>query len=82
MPGFWIFSREGVQAGPSARKQSGQLFFSPKLMLHFTEEVQWFYIRETITIQRIQRGSNIFQGGGGEGNFFQGGGGVQMLISI
>ena len=31
----------------------------------------------------LQRGSNIFQMGGGGSNFFQGGGGgVQMLISI
>ena len=38
------------------------------------------YCRENYTFSRIQRGSNIFQGGS---NFFPGGGGgVQMLISI
>ena len=62
-----------------ARKQSGCCcFFSPQLILQFTEGVQWFYYRENYTFLRIQRGSNIFQevqlfpGGGGGGG---GGGG-------
>ena len=62
-----------------ARKQSGQvffLFFSPRLILQFTEGVQWFYYRENYTFPRIQRGSNISRGGGS--NFSRG---VQMLIS-
>ena len=40
-----------------------------------------FYYRENYTIPRIQRGSNIFHGGGGEDQLFPGGG-VQKLISI
>ena len=48
-------------------------FFSPQPILQFTEGVKWFYYRENYTFPRIQRGSNIFQGGGGGGsNFFQG----------
>ena len=46
--------------------------FSPQLIFQFTEGVQWFYYRENYTFERIQRGSNIFQGGRG----------VRMLISI
>ena len=46
--------------------------FSPQFMLQFTEGVQWFYYRDDYTFPRIQRGSNIFQGGGGS-NFSQGG---------
>ena len=81
----WIqdFFRGGP--GPTARKQSGRCFFDflVLLILQFTEGVQWFYYSEKDTFPRIQRGSNIFQGGGGS-NFFQGGGGggVQMLNSI
>ena len=61
--------------GHTARKQSGQRCFSSHLILQFTEGIQWFYYRENYTFPRIQRGLNIFQGGGGgEGsNFFQGG---------
>ena len=70
--------------GPTARKQSGQcvlLVFLVQLILQFTERVQWFYYREHYTFPRIQRGSNIFQGGP---TFSRvgGGGGFQMLISI
>ena len=81
MHGSRIFFQEGSW-GPTARKQSGQcFFFSPQLILQFTEGVQWFYYRENYTFPRIQRGSNIFQGKGF--SFFQGGGrGFQMLISI
>ena len=58
--------------GPTARKQSGKcwVFFSPQLILKFTEEVQWCYYSDNYTFPRIQRGSNNFQG---ESNFFQGG---------
>ena len=60
------------QGCPTARKQSGILsLFSPQHILQFTEGVQWFYYKENCTFPRIQRGSNIFQGGG-----------VHMLISI
>ena len=31
--------------GPTARKQSGQCFFSHQLILQFTEWIQWFYYR-------------------------------------
>ena len=55
------------------------LFFSPQLILQFTEGVQWFYYRDNYTFPRIQGGSNIFQG---EGVQLFPGGGVQMLISI
>ena len=62
-----------------ARKQSGQrfiffFFFSPQLILQFTEGLHWFYYRENYTFLRIQRGSNIFQGGGGGGPTFSRGG--------
>ena len=67
-----FFQEEGP--GPTARRQSGQcfFFFSPQPILQFTERVQWFYYRENYTFPRIQRGSNIFQGGGGpNANFSQ-----------
>ena len=41
------------------------LLFCPQLILQFIEVVQWFYYRENYTFPRIQKGSNIFQGGGG-----------------
>ena len=47
------------------------LLFCPQLNLQFIEGVQWFYYRENYTFPRIQKGSNIFQGGGGS-NFFLG----------
>ena len=54
----------GGGPGPMARKQPGQCFyFSSQLILQFTEGFQWFYYRENFTFPRIQRGSNIFQGG-------------------
>ena len=39
----------GWGSRPDARKQSGQGFFSPQLILQFTEGVQWFYCRENYT---------------------------------
>ena len=57
-----------------ARKQAGQVFFfffSPQLILQFTEGVQWFYYRENYTFPRIQRDPTFFRGGF---TFFQGGG--------
>ena len=47
------------------------LFFSPQLILQFTEGVKWFYYRENYTFLPIKRGSNIFQGV----KLFPGGGG-------
>ena len=62
---------QGGGPGPTARKQPGQRFyFSSQLILQFTEGVQWFYCRENFTFPRIQRGSNIFQWGGGAGPTF------------
>ena len=40
------------------------LLFCPQLILQFIEGVQWFYYRENYTFPRIQKGSNIFKGGG------------------
>ena len=56
-------------------------FFSPQLILQFTEGVQWFITEKTILFQG-SRGSPTFSGGGGGGPASSGGGGVQMLISI
>ena len=81
-----IFVRGGFT--PDGQKtQCFWFFLSPQLILQLTEGIQRFYYRP-----RIQRGSNILQGGltfyrGGGSNIFQGvqlfpGGGVQMLISI
>ena len=47
----------GEGRGPTARKQSGQFFFSHQLILQFTEWIQWFYYRG-------EEGSNFFQGVG------------------
>ena len=66
----------GGGAGPTARKQSGQFFF-PFLVLNLIYRLQRgskvAHYRENYTFPRIQRGSNIFQGGGS--NFYQVGGG-------
>ena len=78
-----IFSGEvGWGPGQTARKQSGRcccFFFSPQLILQFTEGVQWFYYRENYTFPRIQRGPTFFRG---DPTFSRGVGGVQMLFSI
>ena len=65
----------GVPGSTAQKKQPGQRFSSPRLILQFTEVVQWFYCRENYTFQRIKRGANIFQwgptfsrGGGGDPN--------------
>ena len=44
----------GGRRFPTARKQSGQCFFSHQLILQFTEWIQWFYYR-----------GEFFQGVGG-----------------
>ena len=85
-PGFFLVGGGGGGGGGGVRPDGQKtvwtfVFF--KSSTYFTEGVQWFY-RENYTFPRIQRGSNIFQGGptfffrGGGG----GGGGVQTLISI
>ena len=48
----------GDGRGPSARKRSGQCFFSHQLILQFTEWIQWFYYRGE------EKGANFFQGVG------------------
>ena len=66
----------GVPGSTAKKNQPGQRFSSPRLILQFTEVVQWlFFCRENYTFQRIQRGANIFQwgptfsrGGGGDPN--------------
>ena len=55
-----------------ARKQSGH-FFSPQLILQFTEGIQWFYYRENYTFEG-SRGVPTFSRGGGP-TFSTGGGG-------
>ena len=48
----------GGGRGPTARKQSGQCFFSHQLILQFTEWIQWFYYR-------VEEGVQLLPGGGG-----------------
>ena len=66
--------------GQSDKKSSDNVFFlfffyfSPQLI--FTE-VKWSISKKSIIFQGSRGGSNIFQGGGGEGGpTFPGGGGV------
>ena len=71
----------GGGGGGGGRRQHARIqgflsvLVSPQLILQFTEGVQWFYCCEnyTYTLPRIQRGSIIFQGGGGgpNANFFR-----------
>ena len=74
-------SKNFRQGGPgqSDRKSSDVVFFSPQLILQKSNG----QFHRNLSFSRFQRGSNIFQGGGGGGsNFFRGGGGggVQLLI--
>ena len=55
------------------------VFFSPLIILQFTEGVQWFYNRENYTFEGSRGGPTYSMGGGGGPTFPQG---VQMLISI
>ena len=48
----------GGGRGPTARKQSGQCFFSHQLILQFTEWIQWIYYRG-------EEGVQLLPGGGG-----------------
>ena len=61
-PEFFV---RGVQARQPENSMDNGVFFV-FLVLNLLG-VQWFYIRENYTFPRIQRGSNIFQGGGGGG---------------
>ena len=76
-----------LQRGFGGRRQHARIqdflsvLFSPKLVLQFTEGVQWFIAEKTILIlYQGSRGVHYFPGGG-LSNFFQGEG-VQMLISL
>ena len=55
-----IFVRRGGGGGggrgPTARKQSGQCFFSHQLILQFTEWIQWFYYRGEEGVQLLPGG--------------------------
>ena len=58
-----IFVRRGGGGGggaenPTARKQSGQCFFSHQFILQFTGWIQWFYYRG-------EEGVQLLPGGGG-----------------
>ena len=80
-PGFYFGGGGGGGGGGpglTARKQSGPffVFFSPQLILQFTEGIQWFYNRENYTFEGSRRGptfsggSNIFHGGS-NANFYR-----------
>ena len=71
-------SRNCFQGGPglTSRKQSEQGFFSPQLILQFTEGVQWFYNRENYSYEGSRGGPTFSMGGPTFST------GVQMLISI
>ena len=76
-------SRNFFQGGGGVharRPEMDNVFFCPQLILQFIEGVQWFDYRENYTFPRIQRGSNIFQGGG-DPTFSRGGGGPNHNIS-
>ena len=81
LPAVMHGSRNFFQGGPglAARLLSGQRFLFFLVLNLFYSLQRWFYYRENYTFPRIQRGSNIFQGGGGGPTFSRG---VQMLISI
>ena len=69
MRGSRNFFRGGGGAVNARRPEMDNVFFillsfCPQLILQFIEGVQWFYYRENYTFPRIQKGSNIFQGGG------------------
>ena len=69
----------GGGGGSSSNCQKTALTFSCvffKSLTYFTvlQRVSNGYLKENYNFPRFQRGSNIFQGGGG--------GGVQMLVSI
>ena len=49
----------GGGRGPTARKQSGQCFFSHQLILQFTEWIQWFYYRGEEGVQLLPGGGDV-----------------------
>ena len=53
------FLSGGWGRGPTARKQSGQCFFSHQLILQFTEWIQWFYYRGEEGVQLLPGGAGV-----------------------
>ena len=49
----------GGGSNPTARKQSGQCFFSHQLILQFTEGIQWFYYRGEEEVQLLPGGGGV-----------------------
>ena len=49
----------GGGRGPTAKKQSGQCFFSHQLILQFTEWTQWFYYRGEEGVQLLPVGGGV-----------------------
>ena len=49
----------GGGRGPTARKQSGQCFFSHQFILQFTEGIQWFYYRGKEGVQLLPGGGGV-----------------------
>ena len=65
----------GGGPGQSDKKSSDNFFFSSFfLVLSLFYRSRMVNFKENYHFSRFQRGSNIFQGGGGGSNFFQGGG--------
>ena len=70
----------GVQV--SLTKKALTTFFCFFLVLSLFYRSQMVNFKEIYHFSRFQRGSNIFQGGGGGSNFFQGGGGDPIAYSL
>ena len=66
------FSSGGGGGGGGGGPGQSDIFFFLVLSLFYRSQTVNF--KEIYHISRFQRGSNIFQGGGGGSNFFQGGG--------
>ena len=55
-PGIFVRRAGGGGGPPTARKQSGQCFFSHQLILQLTEWIQWFYCRGEEGVQLLPGG--------------------------
>ena len=64
MRGSKIFSEIGGLYRPNGQKTVRTIFFSPQLILQFTEGIQWFYCRENYTFQGSRGGPTFSRGGG------------------
>ena len=71
MRGSRNFCRGGGGPGQSDKNSSDNVFSFLVLSLFYSSQMVNF--KEIYHFSRFQRGSNFFQGGGGESNFFQGG---------